>query len=171
MKKLKKNGGFTLVEMLACMVTLSLVCMICMTGTSISIKSYNQSQFESNSQALQASLEMLMGDILRYAEEVEINADNTVNNFTNVEYGIFEGTITVSDTGIVMVKRNITDSDSEVQMISDAVYANNLYIDKDGFILEYDLNTKLFTGSYQIKSKVVNAVKSCSFSFRTIAEN
>lgn len=165
MKKLKQNKGFTLVEMLACVVTLSLVCMICMTGTGLSIKSYNESRFESDSQKLEASIELVLGDILRYAEEITVNASDAVI-FSNTEYGIVQGSLLVKNEKFA-VKRK-AEAEDTVALITPVSYADNLYI--DGFQLSYNSTDKLFTGSYNIKSKVTNVVKSCTFSFRTIAE-
>ena len=93
MKKLKKNQkGFSMVEMLVCVVTLLLIGGICSTGMGISIKSFQESRFESDSQALESTLSLLFSDIFRYATEV--NTETGVQ-FTNIEYEINNGTIII----------------------------------------------------------------------------
>ena len=170
MRKVKSKKGFTLVEMLVCVLTLLLVGAICATGTGISIKSYQESRFESDSQMLQSSIDMIFSDILRYATEV--NTDSGVV-FTNKEYDIANGTVLIAAAGDngenrFVIKKNPTTAES--LMLGDNVYAGNLEV--SDFELSYNSTTGVFSGSYKIKSTIMNdAVKNCEFTFRSISSS
>ena len=58
MRKIKNKKGFTLVEMLVCVVTLLLIGMIVSAGTNLAMFSLRESTFESNSQMLESTLNM-----------------------------------------------------------------------------------------------------------------
>ena len=168
MKKLKKNQkGFSMVEMLVCVVTLLLIGGICSTGMGISIKSFQESRFESDSQALESTLSLLFSDIFRYATEV--NTETGVQ-FTNIEYEINNGTIIIgTEEGehkdCFLIQKNPTGGNQ--MLVGENVYAENLYV--SDFLLSYEETTGVFTGNYKIKSKVRDDLsKDCSFSYRRI---
>lgn len=169
-KKIKNNKGFTLVEMLVCVLTLLLVAAICTTGTGISIKGYQQSRFESDSQMLQSTIDLSLSDLFRYA--TTINEVDGIIVFSNVHYEMNNGTIQIENIGDngegrFSVKKNTVSS--SVPMIGDSVYAENLYV--SDFVLTYDSSTRVFSGSYKIKSTIMNdAERTCQFTYRSIAE-
>lgn len=182
MKKMKDNKGFTLVEMLACVLTLLLICLICSTGMGISLKSYNNSLFESESQMLESTIDVLLGDVLRYAEDVKIKQPPEVEQptvlFTNKFYQIYDKTFVIptlgeANGGRILIQKPVMfgspDSDPPVVLVGETVYAKTLYV-KD-FQLAYNEATHVFTGSYIIKSTIVETERTCSFSYRTIAAN
>ena len=168
MRKFKINqNGFSMVEMLACVVTLLLVGGICSTGMGITIKSFQESRFESDSQMLDSTLNMLFSDIFRYATGVTTEQGT---RFSNIEYGIENGTIIIGDEegenkGYFFIQRN--PSAVTHMLIGENVYAENLYV--SDFVLSYNEATGVFNGSYKIKSKVRSDLsRECSFSFRRI---
>lgn len=168
MRKLKKNQkGFSMVEMLVCVVTLLLVGGICSTGMGISIKSFQESRFESDSQVLESTLSLLFSDIFRYATEVNIG---TGVYFTNIEYEINNGTLLIgAEEGeykdCFMIQKNSTGG--RQMLVGKNVYAENLYV--SDFLLCYEETTGVFTGSYKIQSRVRDDLsKDCSFSYRRI---
>ena len=166
MKKLKNNKGYTFVEMMACVVILLLVALISGTGMNLALNNYNQQIFESDSQMLEATLNMHLGDILRHTTSVT-EADGAVTGITNSSYQIYNGTITVED-GVFYIVKNA--EDPAVHMVNEATYMNNLYV--DNFTLTYDASTGVFSGTYTIKSNTVqNASKECTFSYRRIYWN
>lgn len=164
MKKLKQNKGFTLVEMLACIVTLILICMICSTGMNLALRSFQRSVFESDSQMLESTLNMSLSDMLRHA--TDIKTENGVLVFTNTSYGLYDGTIDLStDKYLVYTNEGGTGS----MILSKDAYSETLYIDT--ITLVYDKNTEVFTGGYTIKSTLLNDLqRHVDFTCRNIAE-
>lgn len=179
MRKLKSNKGFTLVEMLACVITLLLIGMICTTGMNFALNSYQRSVFESDSQMLEDTLNMYIGDILRHATSIETEIqepDETgskkVVSFTNAEYQIYEGRIEVpektDDVGGNFLVYESKNGQGNL-LAGEMVYASTLYVEK--FVLKYNENTGVFTGYYIIKSTILSDVsRECTFTYRTIAE-
>lgn len=171
MKKIKQNKGFTLVEMLACVVTLFLICMICSTGMNFALRSYQQSVYESDSQMLEATLNMYLCDVLRHATDIKVDASG-VPIFTNTAYGVYDGKIGVPDEGAshsgnFLVYEN--EGGSGDMILSADAYSQTLYI--DDFVLTYDESTGVFTGEYKIKSTLLSDVERVGeFVCRTIAK-
>ena len=170
MKKIKNKKGFSLTEMLVCVVTLLMVGSICATGTGMSVKSYQQSKFESESQSLKSTLETGIADILRFTSDVKSEGQNV--KFTNQYYQIEQGYIDVDAEGHFIVHQN---GSATFALVGSNAYAGDLYIvrdsanDEEDFTLTYQNN--VFTGKYTIKSKTVNGLsKKCTFTYRTIAE-
>jgi len=137
MKKIKSQKGFTLVEMLACVVTLILLAGICTTGTNLAMNSYNRSLFESNSQMLESTLSLYLGDILRHSQpKVETDPVTGVKTIkiTNSIYGMYDGWIDLyagaSDSGVDPTGRIYIHKvdDVGVKLLSEKVYTNTLKI-------------------------------------------
>lgn len=173
MKKLKSKKGFTMIEMLVCVVTLVLLCMIVTTGSNLATMSMNASLFESESQMLKSTLDLCIGDLLRHASDVEEKDGNII--FTNDAYYIDDGYLKIdtSESGITgagyLICTSKLDGSSKGLLVANkGIYVNGMYI-KD-FELSYDTQRSVFYGSYVIVSKLTNATKSCEFSFRTIAD-
>lgn len=110
MKKLKKNAGFTLVEMLAVVLILVILTMGMGKTMDAGVQIYRDATFEADSATLSGILNTALGDILRYSTEIRINEATAANPtaaggfrdstgtillkedvgfvFTNYEYGI-----------------------------------------------------------------------------------
>lgn len=179
MKRVLNHKGFTLVEMLACTVTLLLIGMMCTVGLNLAMKSYHESVFESDCQMLESTMNMYIGDILRHATEVKIdeeNADNIVISLSNSAYQISDGMFYISTDGDVdtpdvkgYLYCTVGDNTAGALVIGVANYAKNLYL--TSFELHYDDATDLFTGKYTIGSSISDALsRECTFVYRTIAE-
>ena len=173
MRKLKNKKGFTMIEMLASVVTLLLICMIITTGTNLATKSMNESLFESESQMLEDTLNVCIGDILRHATDIEIVNGKVV--FTNDAYYIDDGSfdIDASNSGITgagyLLCTSKLDGTSKGLLVANrGIYTRSMYV-KD-FQLTYDAQKHVFTGSYVIVSKLTDTTKTCEFSYRTIAD-
>ena len=173
-QKIRSSKGFTLVEMLACVVILLLMGVVCSTGINLANNSYQVSLYESNSQMLESTLDSYLGDILRHATSVQTETDgDMVLYFTNESYQMYDGWISVSpreeDAGgmfIICRDRDTTPS----LLVSGNVYAETLYV--EGFTLHYDADTQLFTGTYVIKSMILDDMaRECEFAYRAVAEN
>lgn len=168
MRKIKNKSGFTLIEMLACTVTLILIGLICSAGMNLATMSLRESTFESDSQMLGSTINMYVGDILRHVTEVDVEADGTVRSFTNDSYYIDEGNFVISEAGYLLCTSQLAlESVEGTMLVNEGAYVGNLYI-KD-FTLKYDTEKKVFSGSYVIVSSLTTNTKLCEFSYRTIA--
>lgn len=181
MKKLASKKGFTLVETLACVITLVLVSMICSTGINFALNVYQESVFESESQMLESTLNLYLGDILRHAAAVDTETSpldpaepdvKEVTSFTNVAYQIYDGQIEVSERvgnngGRFMIYRKA--GVESIPLVNGTIYDNDMYV-KD-FVLGYNENTGMFYGNFVIKSSLSDDLtKECTFVYRTIAD-
>ena len=170
--------GFTMIEMLVCVVTLMLLCMIVTTGSNLATSSMNASLFESESQMLKATLDMNIGDILRHATDVVQTVDENGKiqvSFCNSAYYIDNGKFQVDckDSGITDAGYLTCTSDSDgtsrgYLVANKGIYVKEMYV--TDFELSYDESTRVFSGSYVIVSKFTNATKKCEFNFRSIAD-
>ena len=174
MRKIKNKKGFTLIEMLACVVTLLLIGMIVSTGMNLATMSLRETTFESDSQMLESTLNMYIGDILRHATDVK--EDATGVTFTNDAYYIDEGTLEIdlskseiSGAGYLVCTSQLDEEGSTGTLLAnEGTYAGCLFV-KD-FTLNYDENKGVFHGSYVIVSSATTSTKTCEFSFRSIAD-
>ena len=177
MKKLKNKKGFTLVEMLACCITLLLITGVCTLGTHVALDSYNRSLFVSESQMLESTLDLYLGDILRHATIksdgiVKESGNYGVETISNLSYGMVDGKLELQkDTskahyGRLLVYKKPTETEGTMFM-SENVYTSTLYI--YDFKLEYNPDGRYVTGSYIIKSTVVeDAAYECEFTYRLV---
>ena len=171
MKKLKNKKGFTLVEMLACVVTLILIGLICSGGMRLAMNSLRASTFDSNSRTVEAALDIYISDLLRHASDVNNGPEGVT--FTNQAYYIKNGTLKIDTTGSKVADAGYLvctggSSVPERMLANKGIYTDNLYI-KD-FTLSYEEATGIFTGGYKIVSSVTDSVRDCSFSYRMIEE-
>lgn len=173
MRKVKSTKGFTLMEMLICMITLLLIGMIVSTGMNLATMSLRETTFESDSQMLESTLNTYIGDILRHATEINDSSDPI--KFSNSAYYIEEGSFKIDyvegvgqNAGYLVCSSKLNEFYKDLMVANQGVYLNHLYI-RD-FTLQYDSVKKVFTGSYYIVSTTTKAEKFCEFSFRTIAE-
>lgn len=174
MKKIKNRKGFTLVEMLACIVTLLLIGLIVTTGMNLATMSLRETNFESNSQMLEETLNMYIGDILRYAIDIEEKEDGI--QFTNDTYYIDDGMFIVDTSvcndidgaGYLMCTSSLDDEGVKGTLVANqGLYADNLFVKE--FTISYDAEKGVFHGSYVIVSNATETTKACEFSYRTIA--
>lgn len=88
-KKLKENGGFSIVEMLCVVVILVLLCLLTATGFSMAMRSYRDITAKSETGLLLEDLSDALADRLRYAAvtmEQTKNADGSVT--TNCTFSL-----------------------------------------------------------------------------------
>lgn len=95
-KKLKDNGGLTLVEMLCAVAILVLLCLMMNTGIGMAVKTYRDITAESEAELLVSTLSDALADKLRYAVVTEktnagateyttfISKENTIDTYGNV---------------------------------------------------------------------------------------
>ena len=170
MKKLKSQKGFTLAEMLICVVTLLLLAGICTAGTNVAMNSYNRSLFESHSQMLESTLDMYLGDILRHSsfelDTTIADDEKPIKKITNPSLGIYNGWIELSTDGRFYVYKSEVDTEG-VQILSEKVYTKALKI--LNFELKYNESKEYVTGKFTIESTVVSGLaKECEFKYRIV---
>lgn len=171
MKKLKSQKGFTLAEMLICVVTLLLLAGICTAGTNVAMNSYNHSLFESNSQMLESTLDMYLGDIIRHStlelETISLeNGNKKVKTITNPSCGMYEGWIDLSSEGRIIVHKTEVDT-TGVMLLNEKVYTKALKI--SNFELEYNEAGEYITGRFKVESTIVSGLaKECEFKHRIV---
>ena len=172
MKKLKNKNGFTLMEMLCCVVIVLLVSMLCGTGVSLALKSLDATTFESNSQMLESTLDIYISDILRHASNIT-NEDSKIT-FDNSAYYIQKGSFKIKEVShgagyLSCTSTNPDDSVIEMLVANEGVYADGLYV-KD-FSLTYNATTGIFEGGYVIVNPILGSSRDCTFMYRTIVED
>ena len=165
LRKIKNKKGFSLIEMIVCVFTLTMIGLICTVGLNMATKSYNESLFESGSQMLESMVNTSVGDVLRYSYDVAVDGSNNVTSLSNATFGMNHGTIALNAEGkLVLVK-----SGSEVLLIGENVYAEDMYL--TDFAVTYNPSTYVYTGSYKIKSKLTEQEKTISFTYKSILES
>lgn len=170
MKKLKNQKGFTMTEMLACVVALLLLTAICTMGTDLALNSYNRSMFESNSQMLESTLNTYLGDIVRHAK-FELDDEQKVKTITNSMYKLKKGRIGITDEGRIRIYKDVNDT-TGVLLLNEKVYTNALKV--SSFELQYkvDSDGQYITVIYTIESTVVEGLtKECDFQYRIATTN
>ena len=163
-KKLSTRHGFTLIEMLACVLTLILITLICTTGLNMALKSYNESVFESGSQMLESMISTSVGDVLRYSYDIQ--GTGGAITFDNSAFGVDDGNFVLDSEGHLMLAKNAT---QQVLLVGTGVYIDSMYI--ADFTLHYNDSTLVYTGSYKIKSDKTGQEKTVSFTFKSFIES
>ena len=156
MKKLKTNGGFTLMEVLASMLILTFLVIGMGPGMKTAMTVYRESVFQSSSTALIGAMNATLEDVLRFAEDVEVADDGTFT-FTNVEYGLQNGSFLQwdDDTGPDVVTV-IDHNGVERLLLPEGAYPN---MEISAFSILYDTGTGLVEVTYTIESTVAIGMK------------
>lgn len=165
LRKLTARKGFTLIEMMACVLTLIMITLICTTGLNMAMKSYNESVFESGSQMLESMISTSVGDVLRYSSDVKEDVPGVVT-FDNAAFGVDDGRFVLDTDGHVLLEKNAT---QQVLLIGTGVYIDSMYI--ADFTLDYDDSTQVYTGGYKIKSEKTGQERTVSFTFKSFIES
>lgn len=92
-KKLKDNGGLTLVEMLCVIPILMLLCLLANTGFNMAVDSLRERTAGSETQLLLSSLSNALADKLRYCVVTEDTSGGT--NWSIGEVEVTDGKVTV----------------------------------------------------------------------------
>lgn len=145
MKKLRSSGGFTLIEVLASMLILTFLVIGMGPGMKTAMTVYQESTFQSSSTALIGTMNATLGDVLRFAEDVEVVADGSFT-FTNTDYGLQNATLNTKDNIITVIDHN----GKEKPLLPEGSYPN---MEIMAFTAKY--KNGLFTVTYKIKSTVV----------------
>ncbi len=162
MKKLKSSGGFTLMEVLASMLILTFLVIGMGPGMKTAMTVYQESTFQSSSTALIGTMNATLGDVLRYAEDVE--GSGTDFTFTNTDYGLQNVSLALEsvteDGDPIPVFKPKNTQRKATPILPEKSYPNMKITD---FTAKYE--NGLFTVTYKIKSTVVQNMEreaSCS---------
>lgn len=147
MKKLRSGGGFTLMEVLASMLILTFLVIGMGPGMKTAMSVYQESTFQSSSTALIGTVNATLGDVLRFAEDVEVDEDEDKTfTFTNTDYGLQNAKLSFADGIITVIDHN----GKEKPLLPEGSYPN---MEITAFSATYE--NGLFTVTYTIKSTVV----------------
>lgn len=145
MKKLRSGGGFTLMEVLASMLILTFLVIGMGPGMKTAMSVYQESTFQSSSTALIGTVNATLGDVLRFAEDVEVDEDKTFT-FTNTDYGLQNAKLSFADGIITVIDHN----GNEKPLLPEGSYPN-----MEITAFSATCENGLFTVTYTIKSTVV----------------
>lgn len=147
MKKLRSGGGFTLMEVLASMLILTFLVIGMGPGMKTAMSVYQESTFQSSSTALIGTVNATLGDVLRFAEDVEVDEDEDKTfTFTNTDYGLQNAKLSFADGIITVIDHN----GNEKPLLPEGSYPN---MEITAFSATYE--NGLFIVTYTIKSTVV----------------
>lgn len=152
MKKLKSSGGFTLIEVLVSMLILTFLVIGMGPGMKTAMTVYQESTFQSSSTALIGTMNATLGDVLRYAEDVE-PGEGTTFTFTNTDYGFQNVSLVGSngtENGVFTCKEVKNSQPLYKPLLPEGSYPN---MEITAFTAQYE--NGLFTVEYTIKSTVV----------------
>lgn len=117
-KKLKKQDGFTLVEMIAATLVLALLGMMLNTGVAVARTSYQQVTTESETQLLLSTVSNLLYNELRYARDVVTDGSDQLERYTSVSFGR-NTVLSLPSTGQIMANNK--------RMLATGAYGNGSY--------------------------------------------
>jgi len=172
-KKLRSGKGFSLVELLACLLILALLAVMVSSSVTAAVRVYQKSVYASESEALGSTVNTAMSDILRYAKYVGQNSRNELV-FTNAAYGVNNsGHFLLDDKGYVCyVPYEGADETEQKKLINSGAYTS-LYLEKLKVVFVRDAaggDRGVFKITYTIRSHVLPDAKyEVSCSFRSLA--
>lgn len=180
-KKLCGKSGMTLLETLAAVAILALLSSMILAGSKAAVYSARKNTFAAECQTVSDTINTALSDPLRYATAVTVDDGNAVKAYTNPNYQISEGKITVgtgtdaqgiSNAGLIYL-------DEGKLLLKGAAYSSLEVVPADfqsgtaeipaDFQLTYHNDTHTFSGSYKLYDPVNKLLsKTCSFTFRTV---
>ena len=150
--KLRARKGLTMVEMLAAVVVLTLLCLALNSGMNVAMHAYRTMVAEAETQTLLSTASTAIVEELRYAKPTDFSG-NTLTQYTSAHYGQY-ASIDINNKGELVV-RNATDSVDGHPVLSSGVYGKSgvykLSFGDDG--ITYDPATKLFTFTLRAEQK------------------
>ncbi len=137
-KKLRAQGGLTLIETLAAAVILTLLCLALNSGMSIATHTYRSVTAESETQLLLSTASDALIQELRYAVPTSTDAGGKLVEYTSASYGP-GAKIEINADGRLVV--------NSVPLLPSGVYGKNDVYDLSfvGGGIQYDSEKHLFT--------------------------
>lgn len=135
----KKNGGYTLVEMLSAIVVLLLFTALLVTGINLAVDTYTDSVATSEAQTLCSTLQTVVSDELRYATQINIDEQGNITGVFSSTYGQGASFTTTEEGRVLLCDKKI---------LSEKAYPHGLKARVN--IEKYDQTTKVFTVNISI---------------------
>lgn len=177
----RSRGGFTLLETLLTVLLLVLLTTMIFTGTQAAFRVYAQDMFSSDSQTVSDTIDQALSDALRYATGVTTDSVGRVTAYTNTDYGIRNGMLSVGtetqDAGMIYLNFEGSGSSGNVLLLSDLSYAGLMVVPEDynpaagGDIGHFELiyADGVFSGSYRLYDPDKDLLSDAfAFSFRAL---
>jgi prepilin-type N-terminal cleavage/methylation domain-containing protein len=139
--KLRRQGGFTLIEMLAAVLILALLSLLLCTGLNLAVSGYRTMIEMSESQVLLSSLVNVLSDELRYARDMETTVAGEMY-YTSASYGRY--TVLTVKSGQLMANGK--------RVLAAGAYGNGAYQ-----ISEFSYDYQQEDGTFAVHLKVVGA--------------
>lgn len=147
-RKLRSEGGLTLVELLCTVVILMLLGLMLNTGLQMAMRSYQDMTAQSEVQMLLSTLSDALADDLRYATDVDTDDAGNLKTYSSDSYGS-SSSLTI-DNGQVMANGK--------RVLPAGAYGNGAYKladdDKDGNGCADGLEITYADGLFKVKLKV-----------------
>lgn len=172
-RKLRGHGGMTLMEMLAAIAILALLSSMIFIGAQTAVLSTRKSTFAAECQTVSDTINTALSDPLRYATDITVDSGGNVTAYSNPNYQIADGTVTVgvnqgstSDLGLIYLA-------SGKLLLNAASYSDLVVVPENfspgapyssSFKLTYNNSTHTFTGSYELYDPI-NKLLSGTYSF------
>lgn len=170
----------TLIETLAAVAVLALLSAMILSGTQAALTATRKNTFHAECQTVSDTINTALSDPLRYATDVTVDGGGNVTAYSNPNYRISNGTVTVgtgknaagvSDAGLIYL------ADGKL-LLNAAGYSSLAVVPDDfqigdgysaAFKLTYDSGTHLFTGSYKLYDPTKKLLSpTYSFTFRSV---
>lgn len=176
--KLCGHGGMTLVETLAAIAILALLSSIILIGAQAAVLSARKSSFAAECQTVSDTIDTALSDPLRYATDVTVDGDGNVTAYSNPNYRIADGAVTVGvnqgsagDLGLIYLA-------SGKLLLNAASYSHLVVVPENfspgapyssNFKLTYNNSTHTFSGGYQLYDPIDKQLSGTySFLFRDV---
>lgn len=177
-RKLGGRGGMTLFETLAAVAILALLSSVILAGSRAAMSSTQKNTFSAECQTVSDTINTALSDPLRYATEIAVNSSGEVTAYTNPDYRITDGRISVgtdagsvSDTGLIYL-------DGDKLLLKGAAYSSLAVVPADfqageripsNFHLTYNNIAHTFSGTYRLYDPINKLLSSvCTFTFRSV---
>lgn len=143
----RAKAGFTMIELLVSVVIMVFLAIGMGAGLDSGSKVHRDANFETDSAMLADTLNNALGDVLRYSEDIRKNTDvvqdslgNQHNHyyvpfvFTNLEYGVQDGYLTLETKGKPRVQIKSLKNSDAYDLVNVGAYSNLVVTD---FHLDY----------------------------------
>ena len=152
-KKLRTRKGLTMVEMLAAVVVLTLLCLALNSGMNVAVHAYRVMVAEAETQTLLSTASTAIIEELRYATPTNVSSSGSLVQYTSAHYG--QSSSIGFNSKDELVVRNATNSVEGHPVLSTGVYGKGgvykLSFGDDG--VTYDKTTHLFTFTLRAEQK------------------
>lgn len=179
-KKLKDNGGLTLVEMLCAVAILVLLCLMMNTGIGMAVKTYRDITAESETELLVSTLSDILADKLRYCVVTEKTGTPTTYEYSTGNVDVDNGKLVVkvenADGTGTTTKQFLPEGAYGVYGQFKTSYIENYKVEKtkdettgiDIPIVTYDSTNNIFTVNFTVTAEKSGITQTAEFTVRCL---